>query len=140
MAGLKHVAKEYGVPVSKLLRHVEIPASAKRKKNPRARSQGGERLQLIQAAQAAKLYENFTGHGGETIARIPAPTMPKAVAVIGEVDGILYSTVRDGALEKYIHRFKKSARPLFCVSPDGKHIFFIGGNYTFTELGVIDKT
>lgn len=95
---------------------------------------------LVQAKQAAQLYENFTGHAGAPIARMKAPTIPKALAVIGEVDGILYSTVRDGQLEKYIHKFKKSARPLFCISPDGKQIFFIGGEYKFTERGIIDKS
>lgn len=117
-----------------------FPAEKPRKSNPRSRVQGGERLEMIQAAQAAKLYERFTGHGGATIAKVPQPKHYKAVAVIGEIDGIMYSTVRDGVLEKYIHKFKKSARPLFCVSPDGKQILLIGGEYNFTERGIIDKT
>lgn len=102
------------------------------KNNPRER--------IVEVKRAAELYEKFTGHGGETIARVRAPKIPKAVAVIGECDGILYSTVRDGVLEKYIHKFKKSARPLFCVSPDGKQIFLIGGEFRFTERGIVDKT
>ncbi|MGH8744389.1 MAG: hypothetical protein ACREUY_08950, partial [Burkholderiales bacterium] len=92
----------------------------------------------VAAARVSKIYEEFTGHGGETIARIAAPKIPDAVAVIGECDGIMYSTVRDGELEKYIHQFKKKSRPLFCVSPDRK-IWLIGGEYTFTERGIVDK-
>ena len=98
---------------------------------------GANRLEFLKAAM---LYENFTGHGGEVIAKVPMPIMPKALAVIGEIDGIMYDTYRDGKLEKYVHRFSKKARPLFCVSPDGSQIFLIGGSYKFTERGVIDKT
>jgi hypothetical protein len=56
------------------------------------------------------------------------------------VDGILYSTVRDGVLEKYIHKFRKADRPLFVVSPDGKQLFLVDGNYTFTERGIVDMS
>jgi hypothetical protein len=106
-----------------------------RKKNIVAH--GADRLEFL---KAAKLYENFTGHGGEVIAKVPSPKMPKALAIIGEIDGIMYTTVRDGQHEKYIHKFKKSARPMFCVSPDGRQIFLLGGEYHFTERGIIDKS
>ncbi|NCA24613.1 MAG: hypothetical protein EBS91_08475, partial [Betaproteobacteria bacterium] len=59
---------------------------------------------------------------------------------IGEVDGILYSTVRDGVLEKYIHKFRKRDKPLFVVAPDGKALYLVGGNYTFTERGIVDDS
>lgn len=100
-------------------------------------SHGANRLEFL---KAAKLYENFTGHEGDVIARVTPPKMPKAVAVIGEIDGLMYTTIRDGVHEKYIHKFKKSARPMFCVSPDGKQIFLLGGEYLFTERGIIDKS
>lgn len=107
----------------------------KRKTNPV--SHGADRLEMLK--DAARLYEKFTGESGAVIAKIPMPTMPKVLAVVGEIDGILYTTVRDGVKEKYIHRFAKAARPLFCVSPDGKSIHLIGGEYRFTERGIIDK-
>jgi len=66
--------------------------------------------------------------------------MPAVAVAIGEVDGILYSTVRDGKLEKYIHKFHKADRPLFVVSPEGKTLFLLGGNYTFTERGIVDRS
>jgi len=100
-------------------------------------SHGANRLELI---KAAKLYENFTGEPGELIARVSPPKCPKVLAVIGEIDGIMYDTFQDGELEKYVHRFDKKSRPLFCVSPDGKQIFLIGGQYKFTERGIVDKT
>lgn len=107
----------------------------KRKRNPV--THGAGRLDFI---QATRLYENFTGHDGEVIAKIKISPMPKAVAVIGEIDFIGYTTFRDGQSEKYIHKFAKAARPMFCVSPDGKQIFLIGGEYRFTERGIVDKT
>jgi hypothetical protein len=68
------------------------------------------------------------------------PEIPKVGVAIGDVDGILYTTVRDGVEEKYIHKFHKRDKPLFVVSPDGKSLFLIGGNYTFTERGIVDRS
>jgi hypothetical protein len=90
--------------------------------------------------KAARLYEDFTGHEGAIIARVPSPKIPKALAVIGECDGIMYTTIRSGEHEKYIHKFSKKARPLFCVAPDGSQIYLIGGEYRFTERGIVDKS
>jgi len=58
--------------------------------------------------------------------------------VVGRCDGVLYTTVRDGAREKYIHKFKASDAPLLAISPDGCQILLIGGNYRFTERGIVD--
>lgn len=94
----------------------------------------------VQKRDAIQLYSDFTGHDGEVIEVIEKPDMPDALAVIGEVDGIMYSTVRDGVHEKYIHKFHRDAKPLFCSAPDGTQIFFIGGQYDFTERGIVDRT
>jgi hypothetical protein len=66
--------------------------------------------------------------------------MPAVGVAIGEVDGILYSTIRDGVLEKYIHKFRKADRPLFVVSPDGRVLYLLGGRYGFTEAGIVDDS
>lgn len=94
----------------------------------------------VQLRKAQELYENFTGHKGNVIARIDKPKIPDTLACIGDIDGIMYSTVRDGKFERYIHEFKDSARPLFCVAPDGQQLFMIGGSYDFTERGIVDRT
>jgi hypothetical protein len=99
---------------------------------------GGERLELLK--QAAKLYGDFSGHEAEIVGRAKAPKIPRVLVKIGEIDFIGYRTVRDGRKEKYIHKFKGSAKPMFCVSPDGKQIFLLGGRYNFTEQGIVDKT
>lgn len=90
--------------------------------------------------KAAKLYQSFTGHDPESLGKIKIPSLPKSAACIGYCDGILYTTVRDGRTEKYIHKFRASDRPLFCVSPDGKQLLLLGGAYDFTERGIVDKS
>ena len=64
---------------------------------------------------------------------------PKTGLVIGELDGVLYTTVRDGETEKYIHEFKKKSRPLLVSSHDGDSLHIIGGEYEFTEKGIEDR-
>lgn len=92
-----------------------------------------------QRDKAGLLYHNFTGHHpGEEII-IDKPGYPDVMSVIGDIDGVLYTTVRDGKEEKYIHKFKKSSRPLFCVAPDGLTLYMIGGSYEFGERGIVDK-
>lgn len=89
--------------------------------------------------RAAALYEAFTGHNARVVAEIDKPVYPDAVLVVGKCDGVLYTTVRDGKLERYIHEFKARSRPLFCVSPDGNSLILLGGAYHFTERGIVDK-
>lgn len=88
---------------------------------------------------AAALYTDFTGHDDPRLTKVALPDLPKAMLAIGEVDGIMYSTIRDNVAEKYIHKFKSSARPLLCSSPDGKQLYLIGGSYDFTERGIVDR-
>ena len=89
---------------------------------------------------AADLYERFTGHDATEGARIKVPAQPRVAVAIGDVDGILYTTVRDGRVEKYIHKFAARDKPLFCVSPDGKQLLMVGGRYNFTERGIVDES
>lgn len=90
--------------------------------------------------RAAKLYADFTGHDAEPFAEVPVPGMPRVAAVIGFCDGVLYTTVRDGKQERYIHEFAKRDRPLLLVSPDGRQLILYGGEYCFTERGIVDRS
>lgn len=90
--------------------------------------------------KARDLYERFTGHDAEEIGVVKIPSLPKSAAVIGVCDGVLYTTVRDGVKEKYIHRFRAADRPLLAITPDGTQILLIGGRYKFTEKGIVDFT
>lgn len=88
--------------------------------------------------KAAALYTDFTGHSDPRLTKLKIPSYPKVILEVGKVDGILYTTVRDGVTEKYIHKFKSKARPLLAASPDGKQLLMIGGSFTFTERGIVD--
>ena len=90
--------------------------------------------------QAANLYERFTGHDAEIVDDIELPPIPSALAVIGMLDGVLYTTKRDGKIERYKHEFADDDRPLLAVSPNGRALYLIGGRYVFTERGIVDMS
>lgn len=93
-----------------------------------------------EARKAASLYERFSGHDAEFVGRVKVPALPKVGVAIGTCDGILYTTVRDGVTERYIHKFRPSDKPLFVVSPDGTALYLVDGKYDFTERGIVDKS
>jgi hypothetical protein len=86
---------------------------------------------------AIKLFEDFTGDKPEYIDTVKLPIDTVCMA-IGHCDGILYTTVREGQTEEYIHKFKKGARPVLAVSSDGKQLYLLGGDYRFTDRGIED--
>lgn len=120
---------------------VKKRAPAKRRKSnpvpPSSRSAHG--TIAAQKGRAELLYYNFTGHDPSETQMIDKPVYPDVMSVIGDIDGVMYTTVRDGVTEKYIHKFKKNSRPLFCVAPDGQTLYMIGGSYEFGERGIVDK-
>lgn len=88
--------------------------------------------------RAALLRERFTGEDTIPLDVVNVPPLPAVVAVIGECDGVLYTTVRDGRTESYIHEFASKDKPLLCVDPSGRQILLIGGRYVFTNRGIVD--
>lgn len=105
---------------------------------PSSRAGKSRRPIRSEVDRAADLVERFKGHDAEELGVFNVPDLPSTVAVIGECDGVLYTTVRDGRTEKYIHKFRAKDKPLLCVSPDGSQMLFIGGRYVFTERGIVD--
>lgn len=129
----EHVSQRGSNPVRELdIGPVELEA-IRRNVQKQMHGQGGA------VRKAAALYTDFTGHEYPRLSKVSIPSLPEAGVAIGQVDGIMYSTVRDGVPEKYIHRFKRSSRPLMISSPDGKQLYLIGGSYDFTERGIVDK-
>lgn len=91
----------------------------------------------IQAA-----VDRFTGFRGEppaSIERVRVPPVDPVVLTLGVCTGIMYATTRDGRHEKYLHRFKQTARPLLAVSSDGHSLYLIGGSYSVTDKGIEDQ-
>jgi len=118
-----------------------VPKGGERLKNPVPPSSRAHKQRHVedQKEQAKLLYEKFTGHNPGDEVMIDKPVYPDVMSVIGDIDGILYTTVRDGKTESYIHKFKKNSRPLFCVAPDGKSLYMLGGAYQFGERGIVDN-
>ncbi len=87
---------------------------------------------------AAKLYVDFRGEEPRFIEQVTLEVSP-VMLLIGELDGVLYTTRRDGRRESYVHKFAKKSRPLLAASHDGHQIYIIGGRYEFKETGIIDR-
>lgn len=91
-------------------------------------------------ARGVSLFERFTGHDADNCMRVKAPKVLREAVAIGALDGVLYTTERDGRIEKYIHRFAAKDRPMLAVSPDGRQLIILGGRYRFTSLGIVDSS
>jgi hypothetical protein len=89
-------------------------------------------------AQAERKLEDFSGHKATEVLRVNDRNQ-KTGLVIGSLDGVLYTTTRDGKVEKYIHRFRRKSRPLLAASSDGKSLKIVGGRFEFTEAGIEDR-
>jgi hypothetical protein len=96
-------------------------------------------LKTTQIRKAKALYKDFSGHEGDETEFVQKPKIPDALLVIGELEAVIYSTVRDDQHERYIHKFRPNSRAMLCVSPDGDQLFVIGGSYEFTDRGIVDK-
>lgn len=90
-------------------------------------------------ARAADLFERFTGHGATRGERVRI-VVPDVALVVGTLDGLLYTAVRDGIEERYIHEFAKRDRPILAASADGRQLMIVGGGYRMTELGIVDDS
>lgn len=111
--------------------------SAARRSNPEGRA--ARQLETdSELREAAALLEDFSGHTPVEVLRVRQKDLRKGL-VIGELDFVGYSTVRDGEAEKYIHRFKKRSRPLLAASADGKTLGIVGGQFQMTEAGIEDR-
>lgn len=89
-------------------------------------------------AQASERLQNFSGHKPTEVMRVQERNT-KTGLVIGTLDGLLYTTVRDNKTEGYIHRFRRKSRPLLAASSDGKSLKIVGGRFEFTEAGIEDR-
>lgn len=91
-----------------------------------------------EVAEAQERYEQFSGHRagyGETVDL----KVPRAGLVVGDLDGVLYTTVRDGQTERYVHKFRKSSKPLLVAGHDGRSLHVVGDRFEFTDRGIVDQ-
>jgi len=136
MGEIEHIRKEkkelYNSLRGEKYQYALVPATRKVSKNPVPLSQHAK------VKQAIELFEDFTGHTPEYLDRVKLK-IPDVGLLIGDCDGILYTTVRDGKRESYVHRFRKNSRPRLIVTHDGKQLVLLGGAFQFTERGIEDR-
>jgi hypothetical protein len=65
--------------------------------------------------------------------------VPRAGLVVGDLDGVLYTTVRDGQTEKYVHKFRRKSKPVLVAGSDGRSLHVVGGAFEFTDRGIVDQ-
>lgn len=83
-------------------------------------------------------YEEFSGHRAEYGEKVRL-NIPRAGLVVGDLDGVLYTTVRDGETEKYVHKFRSKSKPVLVAGSDGRSLHVVGGAYEFTDRGIVDQ-
>jgi len=88
--------------------------------------------------QEAELLEEFSGHKPSEVLRV-SERQGNTGLVVGPLDFVGYTTVRDGVTEKYIHKFKRNSKPVLAVTAKGKQLKIVGGAYQFTEAGIEDR-
>jgi|SRR6187549_2979813 len=102
-----------------------------RRRNPRAEGNSAE------IERAAQLFRGFREDEPGKVSTLNFKA-PRAAALIGDIDAIAYRTHHGGKLVKYLHEFTARARPQLLASADGTMLLIVGGNFTFTERGIVD--
>lgn len=88
-------------------------------------------------AQASRLHREFTGREPKSSRRYKLPAQPRAGVVLGPLIQVGYESTRDGA--PYLHKFRKSSRPLLVASYDGKQALIVGGRFVINGRGIVDR-
>lgn len=89
--------------------------------------------------EAVHLYEKFHGEEARFVTSIKPRRHDKILLQIGKLVGVMYQAKRDGVTKKFLHQFTGASQPILASSSDGKQLYVIGGNYDFTEDGIVDR-
>lgn len=88
--------------------------------------------------QAAKYFEEFTGHLAESVDIVDLPSYTVGYK-LGTMLGVMYEATRDGETQHYLHEFKPEARPYLVASHDNQQLIIAGGDYRITDRGIEDN-
>lgn len=92
--------------------------------------------------KAADFYEDLHwGIGPDIVKRAKIPRTPKALAELGRLESVVYSTEKAGdGNSRYVHDFGEEGgeKPLLAVDPDNKRLHVVGGDYTVEDRGIVD--
>lgn len=138
---LAHIRAQHGKVLARAtlyVRPIAGPNLKFLKTNPSGYARARERyLREIDAAD--ERMRTFSGAFETRQFSVPHKPIRVAVAV-GECLGVMYAADRGNGKENFIHRFKKTSRPLLIADADGSQLGFLGGEYEFTgEEGIVDK-
>jgi hypothetical protein len=111
-----------------------VTSAANLRENPSRRKKASNSAKI---KEASSRLEDFTGHEPTEIIRAKIKEF-KVGLVIGTLDAVAYTTIRDGKTERYLHEFRKRSRPLLVASYDGRSLGIVGGRFQFTEAGIVD--
>lgn len=90
--------------------------------------------------KAAALYRNFREREPR-VAKAVRIKLPRAVAVMGHVDFVGYTTThKDGRAVHYKHKFARGCKPLLAAGPGRNQLYLIGGRFRVTARGIVDLT
>lgn len=125
--------------VGEFLARQNTPAGAAKRATRKARKNPAPRATDLKGAQ--RLAARFHGRkpGDDEIYTTAKPTIPDAMANIGQVFAVEYLAERDGTVYRFRHVFRAKSRPQLAVSPDGDFVTMLGGAWQFSEDGFIDK-
>ena len=87
--------------------------------------------------KAIKLYSDFTGHDPKFVDEWEI-AIPDAAMQVGKITGIMYTTKMDGRQQEFLHEFSGKSRPILAASADGRQLLILGGDYHFSDRGIID--
>jgi hypothetical protein len=88
----------------------------------------------MKSRTSKKAFAEFHGKAPSKSVRAHVPLPPKRAFLLGEVVEIVYK--RPGEKVPYAHSFKRR-RPMLVADARGKHLFFVAGDYTVTERGIV---
>jgi hypothetical protein len=86
---------------------------------------------------SAALYRGFREEPPQR-AREVKFKIPRAVAVMGQVEFIGYMTTHAGKTHLYVHQFATGSRPTFAAGKGKNQAFLVGGRYRVTDRGIVD--
>jgi len=64
--------------------------------------------------------------------------VPRAAAVVGQVEFIGYVTTHRGKSYLYLHEFAEGSRPMMVAGKRRGQLFLVGGRFKFTARGITD--
>lgn len=92
---------------------------------------------MSQLNKAGRLYRAFREAPVERVRRIWV-TIPKAVAVMGQLEFVGYMTTHRGRTALYIHEFAPGSRPLLCAGTGHGQLYLLKGRFKVTGRGITD--